>query len=63
MEALYMFVVVIHNGVYSEDYVREYGMTWEDCSWYVQTYTGEGLPICYVDEQAIQEYEEENHDE
>lgn len=59
MEALYMFVVVIYNGVYAEEYPREYGMTWDECSWYVQTYTGEGTPTCQFDSYAAEEAEDE----
>ena len=57
MENLYMFVVVIYNGVYAEEYVQDYGLTWDDCSWQVETFTGEGTPTCQFDEHAAEETE------
>lgn len=49
MNVFYVFIVVIWNGSYEEEYPQEYGLTEEDCRWNVQTYHGDGFGICRVD--------------
>lgn len=52
-EVLYVFVVIIWNGTYEEQYPREWGLTWNECQWLVETHTESGSRgTCLIDEYA-----------